>query len=175
MGFAEAAGVPVPSMHYCSRRARLAGRPEFFLLSLFYAMLAAVIADSIWYQLDAAKPQGPPLLCRSRLSRIPVFRRPRAFFRSRARASLCCQVYPGPGHGRTALAGIFMHPSTLFFLRCMGSSCGRHVLGLGYIFSGQIELVGEYLASSADGSWSFSSRPRGLPYEISLSPPALSA
>src|SRR5260370_19990790 len=62
--FAEQLGLPVPSMPLLLAAGALPGTGHLsFFASLFYAVLAAVTADSIWDQLG--RPKGikvPPLL-----------------------------------------------------------------------------------------------------------------
>src|SRR5271170_8460375 len=54
--FAEQAGVPVPSLPLLLAAGALAGSHQLnFFFSLFVVGLAAVSADSIWYQLGRRK------------------------------------------------------------------------------------------------------------------------
>src|SRR6266446_9939086 len=54
--FAEQIGLPVPSMPLLLAAGALAGTGRLnFFASLFYVILAAVTADSIWYQLGRRK------------------------------------------------------------------------------------------------------------------------
>ncbi|HEV1996239.1 MAG TPA: hypothetical protein VGR03_18035 [Candidatus Acidoferrum sp.] len=54
--FAEQIGLPLPSMPLLLAAGALAGTGHLnFFASLFYVMLAAVAADSIWYQLGRRK------------------------------------------------------------------------------------------------------------------------
>src|SRR5882724_3084291 len=54
--FAEQIGLPVPSMPLLLAAGALAGTGHLnFFTSLFYAMLAALAGDCIWYQLGRRK------------------------------------------------------------------------------------------------------------------------
>src|SRR3981189_776848 len=154
--FAEQLGMPVPSMPLLLAAGALAGRARLvFFASLFYAMLAAVTADSIWYQLGRRKGiKVLQLLCKISLEPDSCVRRTEGLFSKQgARSLLLAKFIPGLGTVAPPLAGIFhMRPERFFFFDAMGSLLWAGTfLGLGYIFSGQIERVGEYLASL--GGW----------------------
>src|SRR5258708_7023900 len=150
--FAEQLGMPVPSMPLLLAAGALAGAgPLSFFASLFYAMLAALTADSIWDQLGRPKGiKGLPLLCKIWLEPDSCVRRTEGLFSKQgARSLLLAKFIPGLGTVAPPLAGIFhMRPERFFFFDAMGSLLWAGTfLGLGYIFSGQIERVGAYLAS----------------------------
>ena len=154
--FAEQLGLPVPSMPLLLAAGALAGTGHLsFLASLFYVMLAAVTADSIWYQLGRRKGiKILQLLCKISLEPDSCVRRTEGLFSKQgARSLLLAKFLPGLGTVAPPLAGIFhMRPRRFFFFDALGSFLWAGTfLGLGYIFSGQIERVAEYLASL--GGW----------------------
>src|SRR5713101_7447565 len=118
--FAEQLGLPLPSMPLLLAAGALAGTGHLsFFASLFYVMLATVVADSIWYQLGRRKGiKVLQLLCKISLEPDSCVRRTEGLFSKQGARSILL---------------------------------AKFILGLGYIFSGQIERVAEYLASF--GGW----------------------
>src|SRR6266849_1839006 len=126
--FAEQMGLPLPSMPLLLAAGALAGTGRLsFFASMFYVMLAAVTADSVWYQLG--RTEG-------------------IFSKQGARSLLLAKFLPGLGTVAPPLAGIFhMRLGRFLLFDATGSLLWAGTfLGLGYIFSGQIELVAEHLA-----------------------------
>src|SRR6267378_493326 len=154
--FAEQLGLPLPSMPLLLAAGALAGTGHLsFFASLFYVMLATVVADSIWYQLGRRKGiKVLQLLCKISLEPDSCVRRTEGLFSKQgARSLLLAKFLPGLGTVAPPLAGIFhMRPQRFFIFDALGSLLWAGTfLGLGYVFSGQIERVGEYLASL--GGW----------------------
>src|SRR3981189_45795 len=157
--FAERLGMPVPSMPLLLAAGALAGTGHLrFFASLFFALLAAVTADSLLYQPGRRQSRKGlkvlQLLCKISLEPDSCVRRTEGLFSKQgARSLLLAKFIPGLGTVAPPLAGIFhMRPERFFFFDAMGSLLWAGTfLGLGYIFSGQIERVGEYLASL--GGW----------------------
>src|SRR5258708_16756405 len=154
--FVEQLGLPLPSMPLLLAAGALAGTGHLsFFASLLYAMLAAVGADSIWYQLGRVKGiKILQLLCKISLEPDACVRRTEGLFSKQgARSLLLAKFLPGLGTVAPPLAGIFhMRPRRFLFFDAMGSFLWAGTfLGLGYVFSGQIERVAEYLASL--GGW----------------------
>jgi membrane protein DedA with SNARE-associated domain len=154
--FAEQVGLPLPSMPLLLAAGALAGTGHLnFFASLFYAMLAAVAADSIWYQLGRRKGiRILQLLCKISLEPDSCVRRTEGLFSKQgARSLLLAKFVPGLGAVAPPLAGIFHMRARRFLLfDALGSLLwAGSFLGLGYVFSGQIERVAEYLASL--GGW----------------------
>jgi membrane protein DedA with SNARE-associated domain len=130
------------------------GRLSFFA-ALFYAMFAAVAADSIWFQLGRQKGiKILQLLCKISLEPDSCVRRTEGVFsKLGARSLLFAKFIPGLGTVAPPLAGIFhMRPRRFMLFDALGSVlwAGTY-LGLGYAFSAQIERVAEHLA--ALGGW----------------------
>jgi len=154
--FAEQMGLPLPSMPLLLAAGALAGTGRLsFFASMFYVMLAAVAADSIWYQLGRRKGiRILQLLCKISLEPDSCVRRTEGIFSKQgARSLLLAKFLPGLGTVAPPLAGIFhMRLGRFLLFDATGSLFWAGTfLGLGYIFSGQIELVAEHLASL--GGW----------------------
>ncbi len=126
-----------------------------YFAALFFAVLGAVAADSIWFQLG--RHQGIKilqLLCRISLEPDSCVRRTEGMFSKQgARSLLVAKFLPGLGLVTPPLAGIFRMRYRRFLLfDALGSSLWAGAfLGLGYMFSGQIERVATRLASL--GGW----------------------
>ena len=154
--FAEQIGLPLPSMPLLLAAGALAGsRNLSFFASLFYVVLAAVAADSIWYQLGRRKGiRILQLLCKISLQPDSCVRRTEGIFSKQgARSLLLAKFIPGLGTVAPPLAGIFHMRRRRFLLFDAAGSLlwGGTFLGLGYVFSGEIERVAEQLASL--GGW----------------------
>ena len=154
--FAEQIGLPVPSMPLLLAAGALAGTGHLnFFTSLFYAMLAALAADSIWYQLGRRKGiRILQLLCKISLEPDSCVRRTEGIFSKQgARSLLLAKFVPGLGTVAAPLAGIFHMRLRRFLLFDAAGSLlwAASFLGLGYVFSGEIERVAEHLA--ALGGW----------------------
>jgi len=154
--FVEQVGIPLPSMPLLLAAGALAGSGQLnFFASLFYAMLAAVVADSIWYQLGRSKGiRILQLLCKISLEPDSCVRRTEGIFSKQgARSLLVAKFIPGLGSVAPPLAGIF-HMRRLRFLLFDGAGAllwAGTFLGLGFAFSGEIERIAERLASM--GGW----------------------
>ena len=149
--FAEQIGLPVPSMPLLLAAGALAGTGHLSLFaSLFYVMLAAVAADSIWYQLGRRKGiKVLQLLCKISLEPDSCVRRTEGIFSKQgARSLLLAKFLPGLGTVAPPLAGIFHMRARRFLLYdALGALLwSGSFLGLGYIFSGEIERLAEHLA-----------------------------
>jgi len=154
--FAEQIGLPVPSMPLLLAAGALAGTGHLnFFASLFYVIFAAVSADSIWYQLGRRKGiRILQLLCKISLEPDSCVRRTEGVFSKQgARSLLLAKFLPGLSTVAPPLAGIFhMRPRRFLLFDAAGSLLwAGSFLGLGYIFSGEIERIAEHLA--ALGGW----------------------
>jgi membrane protein DedA with SNARE-associated domain len=154
--FAEQLGLPLPSMPLLLAAGALAGTGQMsFFGSLFCAMLAAVAADSIWYCMGRTKGiRVLQLICKISIEPDSCVRRTEGVFsRQGARSLLFAKFLPGLGTVAPPLAGIFHMRARRFLLfDALGSLLWAGTfLGIGYTFSGQIELVAEHLA--ALGGW----------------------
>jgi membrane protein DedA with SNARE-associated domain len=154
--FAEQVGLPLPAMPLLLAAGALAGTGHLsFFASLFCIMLAALAADSIWYQLGRRKGiKVLQLLCRISLEPDSCVRRTEGVFSKQGgRSLLLAKFLPGLSTVAPPLAGIFhMRLRRFLFFDAVGSLLWAGTfLGLGYVFSGQIERVAEHLASL--GGW----------------------
>jgi len=148
--FTEQLGVPLPSMPLLLAAGALAGSHQLnFFLCLFCAMLGAVMADSIWYQLGRRKGiRILQLLCKISLEPDSCVRRTEGIFSKQgARSLLVAKFIPGLGAVTPPLAGIFhMRPRRfVLFDACGAILWAGSFLGLGYVFSGEIEHIAEQL------------------------------
>jgi membrane protein DedA with SNARE-associated domain len=154
--FVEQLGLPIPSLPLLLAAGALAGTGHLsFFASLFYAVVAAMAADMIWYQLGRRKGiRVLQLLCKISLEPDSCVRRTEGVFAKQgARSLLLAKFVPGLSTVAPPLAGIFhMRARRFLFFDGLGSLLWAGTfLGLGYAFSGQIERVAEYLASL--GGW----------------------
>jgi membrane protein DedA with SNARE-associated domain len=154
--FAEQVGLPLPSMPLLLAAGALAGAGRMsFFASLFYAMLAAVAADSIWYHLGRRKGiRILQLLCKISLEPDSCVRRTEGVFSKQgARSLLLAKFLPGLGTVAPPLAGIFhMRPRRFLLFDALGALLWAGTfLGLGFLFSGEIERLAAHLA--ALGGW----------------------
>jgi len=154
--FVEQVGVPVPAMPLLLAAGALAGMGQMnYFAALFFAVLGALAADSIWFQLGRHKGiKVLRLLCRISLEPDSCVRRTEGMFSKQgARSLLVAKFLPGLGLVTPPLAGIFRMRYRRFLLfDTLGSSLWAGAfLGLGYVFSGQIERVAASLASL--GGW----------------------
>ena len=154
--FAEQAGVPVPSLPLLLAAGALAGSHQLNLVaSLLIVTLAAVAADSLWYELGRHKGIAIlQLLCKISLEPDSCVRRTEGLFSKQgARSLLFAKFLPGLGTVAPPLAGIFHMRARRFLLfDAAGASLwAATFLGLGYVFSGEIERIAERAASLGGG------------------------
>jgi membrane protein DedA with SNARE-associated domain len=154
--FAEQSGVPVPSIPLLLAAGALAGSHQLNLFaSLFIVTFAAVSADSLWYQLGRRKGiKVLQVLCKITIEPDSCVRRTEGVFsRQGARSLILAKFLPGLSTVAPPLAGIFhMRPRRFQLFDAAGSFLWASTfLGLGYVFSGQIERIAEHAASL--GGW----------------------
>ncbi len=139
--FAEQGGLPIPSIPLLLAAGALAGTGRLNLFTaLFCCLVAALAADTIWYQLG--KRNGIKvlqLLCRISLEPDSCVRRTEGLFEKQgARSLLFAKFLPGLNTVATPLAGIFRMKFRKFLLfDALGILlwAGSFLLA-GYIFSG---------------------------------------
>jgi membrane protein DedA with SNARE-associated domain len=154
--FAEQVGLPFPATPFLLAAGALAGRGHLsFWFCLMLAALSAVLADSLWYQLGRKKGiRVLQFLCRISLEPDSCVRRTEGVFAKQgARSLLVAKFVPGLSTAAPPLAGIFHMRARRFLLwDFLGSVfwAGAFLL-LGYIFSGQIEVIAERAASLGSG------------------------
>jgi membrane protein DedA with SNARE-associated domain len=123
--------------------------------SLFIVAFAAVCADSLWYQLGHRKGiKVLQFLCKISIEPDSCVRRTEGVFSKQgARSLIFAKFLPGLSTVAPPLAGIFHMRARRFLLfDAIGSLLwGGTFLGIGYVFSGQIERIAERAASL--GGW----------------------
>lgn len=154
--FAEQAGIPVPSVPLLLAAGALAGSHQLsFFTSLALVVCAAVSADFIWYRLGRTRGiRILQFLCKISIEPDSCVRRTEGIFaRQGARSLLVAKFIPGLGVVTPPLAGIFHMRARRFVLfDAMGASLWASCfLGLGYLFSGEIERIAERAASLGSG------------------------
>jgi len=154
--FLEQLGIPVPAMPLLLAAGTLAGTGNLnFFVAVFCAGLAALAADSIWFQLGRHKGiKILQLLCRISIEPDSCVRRTEGMFAKQgAKSLLVAKFVPGLGIVTPPLAGIFHMKFRRFVLfDAMGALLWSGTfVGLGYAFSGEIERVAARLASL--GGW----------------------
>lgn len=154
--FAEQAGAPLPSLPLLLAAGALAGSHQMsFFASLFVAVFAAVLADSCWYHLGRTKGiKILQFLCKISIEPDSCVRRTQGIFsRQGARSLIVAKFIPGLGAVAPPLAGIFhmRHRRFLLFDTAGSTLWAGTFLGLGYVFSSEIELIAERAASL--GGW----------------------
>src|SRR5215472_17132028 len=143
--FVEQVGIPVPAMPLLLAAGALAGMQHLnFFVALACAGLGAVMADSIWFGLGRHKGINIlQLLCRISLEPDSCVRRTEGIFAKQgARSLLVAKFIPGLGIVTPPLAGIFhMRLRRFLLFDALGSLFWAGAfIGLGYVFSGEIEL-----------------------------------
>jgi membrane protein DedA with SNARE-associated domain len=144
--FLEQAGLPLPSSPLLLAAGALCGTAHLNLaLSLFLAVGASVLADTLWFQ--AGRHQGIKVLqwlCRITLEPDSCVRRTEGLFeRQGARSLLIAKFIPGLSAVATPLAGIFhMRLRRFLLFDAFGALLWAGTfLGLGYLFSTEIERI----------------------------------
>ena len=144
--FAEQGGLPVPALPLLLAAGALAGAGRMSLpAAAAVAMLGALTSDSLWYTLGRRRGiRVLKLLCRISLEPDSCVRNTQGVFaRYGARSLLVAKFVPGLGAAAPPLAGVVRMPLRRFVVfDLLGASIwATTYLGLGYIFSNQIEAV----------------------------------
>ncbi len=146
---AEQVGAPVPAAPMLLAAGVLAGAGFLhFALALILAVAASLVSDFLWYLIGRLKGASVlSLLCKISLKPDSCVRRTSdLFYHHGARSLLLAKFIPGLSTIAPPLAGIFrMSPWRFFFYDGLGASLWAGLfMGLGYLFSGQIEEVAAY-------------------------------
>src|ERR1700726_2595063 len=154
--FVEQIGLPVPSVPLLLAAGALAGAGRMnILVALLVTMFAALCADSLWYELGRIKGIAIlQLLCKISLEPDSCVRRTEGVFSKQgARSLIFAKFLPGLSTVAPPLAGVFQMRLRRFLIFDAAGSLlwGATFLGLGYVFSGQIEHIAERAASL--GGW----------------------
>ncbi len=142
-------GFPCHRCRSCWRRARSLARVNLALpaRSIFLSVAACLVSDSVWYTLGRVRGiKILQLLCKISLEPDSCVRRTEGVFAKQgARSLVLAKFVPGLGTVAPPLAGIFhMRPARFFLFDTLGAFLwsGAYV-GLGYVFSGEIERIAE--------------------------------
>lgn len=146
--FLEQAGLPLPSVPLLLAAGALGGMNRLnFGVSLAVSVAAAVAADCLWYELGRRKGiKIVQWLCKISLEPDSCVRRTEGVFEKEgARSLLVAKFLPGLNAVATPMAGIFQMRFRRFLtFDVLGALLwAGSYLGLGYIFSGQIETVAD--------------------------------
>jgi membrane protein DedA with SNARE-associated domain len=146
---AEQVGAPVPAAPLLLAAGVLAGEGSLhFTLAFVLAVAASLISDSLWYLIGRLKGGSVlSLLCKISLKPDSCIRRTSdLFYHHGARSLLLAKFIPGLSTIAPPLAGVFRMSLWRFFLYDGLGAClwVGSFMGLGYLFSGQIEEVAAY-------------------------------
>ena len=146
--FVEQMGVPIPTIPLLLAAGALAGTARLnFLGAMLLCIFAAVCADSIWYAMGRTKGiRVLQFLCKISLEPDSCVRRTEGIFEKQgAHSLLVAKFIPGLGTVAPPLAGIFQMRPRRFLLFDFGGAFlwAATFLGVGYVFSGQIERVAD--------------------------------
>jgi membrane protein DedA with SNARE-associated domain len=153
---AEQIGLPLPALPLLLAAGALAGTGRMDLtLALGLAIIAALAGDLVWYYLGRQRGSRVlKLLCRISLEPDSCVRRTESVFvRHGAQALLIAKFVPGLNTAAPALAGIFRMsvPRFIVFDGLGALLWAATFIGLGFIFSDQLERIATYLLRW--GSW----------------------
>jgi membrane protein DedA with SNARE-associated domain/rhodanese-related sulfurtransferase len=144
--FVEQIGIPIPAVPVLLAAGALAGLHRINTAAvLALAVIAAVSADAMWYELGRRKGiRVLQFLCKISLEPDSCVRRTEnVFARSGAKSLLVAKFVPGLNTAAQPLAGIFRMKFWRFLLfDAMGATLYVGTfLGLGYIFRTELESV----------------------------------
>jgi membrane protein DedA with SNARE-associated domain len=153
---AEQLGLPIPAVPVLLAAGALAGTGRLSLgLVVALALLASVASDVVWYWIGRVRGASVlSLLCRISLEPDSCVRRTQqAFSGQGARTLLVAKFVPGLSTAAPPLAGIVRMPCLRFVaFTCLGGLIWVGVfVGLGYVFSDQLERVAAYVSRLGTG------------------------
>ncbi len=146
--FAEQVGVPLPAVPFLLAAGALAGRGQLNLALVVVVILAAsLVGDLLWFELGRRRgAKMLSLLCRVSLEPDSCVRRTEnVFARHGARSLLFGKFIPGLSVVAPPLAAIFgMRVPRFLLFDALGALIWTAVfVGVGYVFSGQLELIAD--------------------------------
>ena len=147
----EQLGLPLPSQLFLIAAGALVGAGKLALpLTLFAAVIAAVIPDILWFELGRRRGGSIlALLCRISLEPDTCkIKTERAYARFGLRSLLFSKFLPGYSTAAPPLAGVFGAPYARFLFFDVAGAVIWVIayMGLGALFSNQIEQVAAYAA-----------------------------
>jgi membrane protein DedA with SNARE-associated domain len=145
----EQIGLPVPAIPLLLAAGGLAGSGQLnFILATTVAVLASLVSDIFWFDLGRRRGSRVlSLLCRISLEPDSCVRRTENLFhRYGVRSLLIAKFIPGLNTVASPLAGIFRVsvPRFLFYCTLGAILWVGSFVGLGYLFSDQLEQVAGY-------------------------------
>ena len=152
----EQAGLPIPSLPILLAVGALAGAGKMSLpLALGLAVVASLIADSIWYGLGRLRGHSIlSLLCRISLEPDSCVRRTENVFAQRgARSLLFAKFIPGLSTVAPPLAGLLRMRLWRFFTWDAAGAllwAGAYA-GIGFVFSAELDRVAVHLQRLGSG------------------------
>jgi membrane protein DedA with SNARE-associated domain len=154
--FIDQLGIPLPSFPVLLAAGALAGTGRLsFLTSLLICMLAALTADTVWYNLGRTRGiRILQFLCRISLEPDSCVRRTEGIFAKQgARSLLIAKFLPGLSTVAPPLAGIFHMRFRRFALYdALGAGLwAGSILGAGFAFSQQIEALEQHALALGRG------------------------
>jgi membrane protein DedA with SNARE-associated domain len=146
---AEQVGLPVPALPVLLAVGALSASGQFaFPPALAVAVVAAIAADLVWYELGRRRGHAVVnLMCRVSLEPDTCVRRTEdTFARYGLRTLLFAKFIPGLNTVAPPLAGMVQTPMWRFLLYDAAGSTiwAGAFIGLGYLFSTQLERVAAY-------------------------------
>lgn len=149
--FAEQVGLPLPAVPLLLAAGGLLGVGRLGLgAALGLPVLASLLGDLLWYELGRRRGSRVlNLLCRISLEPDSCVRRTENLFvRQGVRSLLVAKFIPGLGMVAPPLAGIFgVSPPRFLLYDGLGALFwAESFVGLGYLFSHQLERVAAYAA-----------------------------
>ena len=153
---AEQLGLPLPAIPVLLAAGALAGSGKLSLsLILALAVAAALLGDSIWYEIGRRRgAKVLNLLCRISLEPDSCVRRTEATFaRHGSKSLLIAKFVPGLNTVAPPLAGVFQmrFPRFLLFDSAGTLLWAGLFIGFGYVFSQQIEAIS--VRTAVLGGW----------------------
>ncbi len=144
--FGEQLGLPVPSVPLLLAAGALAGNRRMSLLvATLLTISAAMASDTLWFQIGRRKGvKVLQFLCRISLEPDSCVRRTEgAFEKHGAKSLLIAKFVPGLNTAAPPLAGVFNMSRARFLLfDALGAALWAGTfLGLGYVFSNEIERI----------------------------------
>jgi membrane protein DedA with SNARE-associated domain len=149
--FVEQIGLPIPALPLLLAAGALSAAGKFnLLLGIVVTVIASLIADAFWFYLGRYRGnQVLRFLCRISLEPDSCVRRTQnVFTRYGLRGVVVAKFFPGMSTVAPPLAGMAGVPVGQFLLfDGLGAFLyGSSLLGLGYLFSNQIEQIGAAIA-----------------------------
>jgi len=152
----EQIGLPLPAEPFLLAAGGVAGSGHLRLVGILVAAsLASLIADTLWYWIGRVvgiRVLG--WLCRITLEPDSCVRRTERFFNGQgARSLVLAKFVPGLNTAAPPLAGVLRMPLSQFlpYSALGGLVWASAWVGVGFVFSSQLELVAAYAARLGDG------------------------